>query len=296
MGMEAIARRAQLNFGQSDMLLYRRLMPLQFEAGRMLRARSGGLACYPHLMPSKVQGQFQRRPRAQVLQHLRGAARRSQTFLIGGAELHDWQDGFPFLSPTGMTVLVKEPMQLMGEADKKRWVQEAISKSKAAMDDNGEADGQTLESWSTSNRKLLVSLARQGKSYTGAQLFRALKELCGSELLWCSPDADALTHIATMKPGRRLLLTVLGALNLLSPNATDDRHTPSADLYTSLTYEDIRVLLRFESLMAREMDSRTLVDEDVRVGHFACLATKDVTHSETISPGEMPHAVLHIVR
>ena len=292
MGMEAIARRAQLNFGQSDMLLYRRLMPLQFEAGRMLRARSEGLACYPHLMPSK----FQRRPRVQVLQHLRGAARRSQTFLIGGAHLHDWQDGFPFLSPIGITVLVKETMLLMSEEDKKRWVKEAISKSKAAVHDNGEADGQTLESWLTSNRKLLVSLARHGRSYTGAQLFRTLKELCGSELLWCSPDADVLTHLPTMKPGRRFLLTVLGALNLLSPNATDDRHTPSADLYTSLTYEDIRVLLRFESLMAREMDSRTLVDEDVRVGHFACLATKDVTHSETISPGEMPHAVLHIVR
>ena len=287
MGMEAIARRAQLNFTQSDMQLYRRLMPLQFEAGRMLRSRSEGMACYPQLRRATEGHHFQRIPRSKLLAHLRRAARRCKVHLLAGDDLHDWQDGFPFLSPTGMDLIVQNRLQVMVEEEEKRWVKEAMSRSKQSELDGGQADRATLRSWLESNRKTFVKMARSGGSENGAQLFRDLKGFCGSPLLWCSPEPTKLKSLAMLTPGRILLLTILGALNALSADATDDSMTMYGHLHTSLTEEDERVLIRFESLIAREMDKRTFNSEDVRVGHFACVSTRDVTHGETITPGEL---------
>ena len=235
MGVEALARRSVLDYTQSSMVLYRRLMPLQLQAGRMLRAASRGTPACPGMQYSNVNGALKVTPRGTIQCFLRRAARQSSLYEIGGEELKDWQEGMPFM-PAQSVIQYRKMFTKMVPGDVEAWLD--VVRYRFGRD-AAETDLKTVSSWLVTNCTELTKLARRGKSETGMDLFRSLIQVCGASPTWCRP-----TEVSTFKvtKGRTLLLAVLGALDALSADAMDDRQLPAAaNLSTTLSKEDQRV-------------------------------------------------------
>ena len=237
MGVEALARRAVLDHTQSSMVLYRRLMPLQLEAGRMLRDVSRGTPACPGMQYSSALGVLKVTPRGTIQCFLRRAARQSSLYEIGGEELKDWQEGIPFMPPQSV-IASKKVFTKMVPDDVNPWLE--VVRFRFGLP-AAETDLKTMSSWLVTNHTEMTRLARRGKTETGMDLFRSLIQICGASPTWCRPSA---TEVSTFKvtQGRILLLAVLGALDALSGDATDDRQLPAAaNLSTTLSREDQRV-------------------------------------------------------
>ena len=121
MGVEALARKAVLDYTQSSMVLYRRLMPLQLEAGRMLRVLCQGSPSYPGMQYSNAMGALKVIPRGTIQFFLRRAARQASMYEIGGEELKEWQEGIPFMPPQSLFGPRKEFL-LMVPGDVEAWL------------------------------------------------------------------------------------------------------------------------------------------------------------------------------
>ena len=232
MGVEAIARKATLNHSQSSMVAYRRLMPLQFEAGCMLRSFSDGTPSYPRMLYSNAQQKFRVIPRALSQSFLRDAVRRCKSYEIRGKEVKDWQAGLPFMASQHCVVEEQDLFKLMDKDDVDDWLEvvRETQGTKAVA-----ADRRCLETWRSTNKAEFVRLEHNGRSSCGRDLLTALSAICGNPM-FCSPVADEPSLMLTK--GRLLLLCILGAINALSEKATDDTLPRSHEEHTNLSNDD----------------------------------------------------------
>ena len=182
-------------------------------------------------------------PRGTIQCFLRRAARQSSLYEIGGEELKDWQEGMPFM-PAQSVIAYRKVFTKMVPPDVEAWLEVVRFRFGLAA---AETDLKMVSAWLVTNCNEMTYLARHGKSERGKDLFKSLIQVCGASPTWCRPivtEESRLQADSSIKvtKGRILLLAVLGALDALSGDATDDRQLPAAaNLSTTLSKEDQRV-------------------------------------------------------
>ena len=242
------------------------MMPLQFEAGRMLRSFSDGTPSYPRMTYSNAQQKFSVIPRALLQSFLRDAVRRCKSYEIRGKVVKDWQAGLPFMASQPSVVAEHDLFQVMDGDDVEEWlaVVRETQGTKAVA-----ADRYCLETWRSSNKAEFMKLERYGRSTCGRELLTALTAICGNPT-WCSPVADEAP--LTLTNGRLLILCILGALNALSEKATEDTLSRSHEEHTTLSNDD-ELVRTLPACNVRRGSSEHL---RVRIQDHVCAGAREV--------------------